>query len=113
MKRFNGSAAPLIQWKERSVRVKFVCTRMNTVFSVRFSRPVIVTNHARSRMAERDISEAMLLDIVDNGNTRYRDSTHLWVFKEIPERHDNLLCVVVVLENAVVVKTVLHHFSLL
>ena len=64
-------------------------------------------------MVEREISEVMLLDVIDNGDTRYRDSTHLWAFKEFAERHDNLVCAVVVLENVVVVKTVLHHFSLL
>ncbi len=55
----------------------------------------------------------MLLDVIDQGETRYRDSTHLWAFKEFPERNDNLLCAVVVLEDAVIVKTVMHHFSLM
>ena len=86
---------------------------MNAMFSIRFSRPVVITRHARIRMVEREISEIMLLDVIDNGDTRYRDSTHLWAFKEFPERHDNLMCAVVVLEVAVVVKTVLHHFLLL
>lgn len=83
------------------------------MFSVRFQRSVIVTRHARIRMAERDIPDAMLLDVIDFGETRYRDDTHLWAFKDFPERNDNLLCAVVVLEDAVVVKTVLHHFSIL
>ncbi len=83
------------------------------MFSVRFSRAVVITRHARIRMVERDISEVMLLDVIDSGDTLYKDSTHLWAFKEFPARHDNLLCAVVVLEDAVVVKTVLHHFSLL
>jgi hypothetical protein len=64
-------------------------------------------------MAERDISEAMLLEVIDSGETRYQDATHLWAFKEFPERHDNLLCAVLVLEDRVVVKTVMHHFTVL
>jgi hypothetical protein len=64
-------------------------------------------------MAERLISNELLVDVIDNGETRYRDATHLWAFKEFPERHDNLLCAVLVLEDAVVVKTVMHHFSVL
>ena len=64
-------------------------------------------------MTERDIPEAMLLEVIDSGETRYRDDTHLWAFKDFPERNDNLLCAVVVLEDAVVVKTVMHHFSIL
>ena len=86
---------------------------MNAMFSIRFDRPVIVTGHPRIRMTERDISDAMLLEVTDSGETRYRDSSHLWAFKDFPERHDNLICAVVILEDAVVVKTVMHHFSIL
>jgi hypothetical protein len=83
------------------------------MFSSRFQRLVIISAHARIRMAERDISEAMLLEVIDSGDTRYKDVTHLWTFKEFPERHDNLLCAVLVLEDRVIVKTVMHHFSVL
>ncbi len=73
----------------------------------------MISNHAKIRMVERDISEAMLLEVIDFGDARYKDATHLWAFKEFPERHDNLLCAVLVLEDCVVVKTVMHHFSVL
>jgi hypothetical protein len=86
---------------------------MDAMFSIRFQRSVIITRHARIRMSERDIPDAMLLEVIDCGETRYRDDTHLWAFKDFPERNDNLLCAVVVLEDAVVVKTVMHHFSIL
>jgi hypothetical protein len=82
------------------------------MFSDRFQRKVVLTRHARDRMAERNITEMMLMEVIDSGETRYRDSTHLWAYKEFPERNDNLLCAVLVLEDAVVVKTVMHHFSL-
>ena len=64
-------------------------------------------------MVERDISHVMLVAVIDEGETRYRDATHLWAFREFPERHDNLLCAVLILEDAVIVKTVMHHFSVL
>lgn len=83
------------------------------MFSARFQRRIVVTRHARERMSQREISDDVLVDVIDNGETRYRDATHLWAFKEFPERHDNLLCAVLVLEDAVVVKTVMHHFSVL
>ena len=83
------------------------------MFSNRFQLSVVISSHARIRMAERDISETMLLEVIDSGDTRYRDATHLWAFKEFPERHDNLLCAVLVLEDCVVVKTVMHHFMVL
>jgi hypothetical protein len=81
--------------------------------STRFQRPVILTRHAMIRMAERSISEAALLEVIDTGDTRYADATHLWAFKAFPARDDNLLCAVLVLEEAVIVKTVMHHFEVL
>lgn len=83
------------------------------MFSNRFQRPIVISSHARMRMVERDISEAMLLEVIDSGDTRYKDATHLWAFKEFPERHDNLLCAVLVHEDQVIVKTVMHHFTVL
>ncbi|MCK9200056.1 MAG: DUF4258 domain-containing protein [Gallionella sp.] len=83
------------------------------MYSNRFQRPIVISSHAKIRMTEREISEAMLLEVIDSGDTRYKDATHLWAFKEFPERHDNLLCAVLVLEDQVVVKTVMHHFSVL
>ena len=86
---------------------------MKIMFSIRFQRQIIVTRHARGRMVERNISDEILLEVIDSGETRYRDPTNLWEFKEFPERQDNLLCTVLVLEDAVIVKTVMHHFSVL
>ncbi|CAG1001848.1 hypothetical protein ANAEL_03023 [Anaerolineales bacterium] len=83
------------------------------MFSTRFQRAVLITIHAKIRMVERDINEAMLLEVIDSGEARYKDETHLWAFKEFPERHDNLLCAVLVLEDCIVVKTVMHHFTVL
>lgn len=65
------------------------------------------------RMDERGINDTLLLDVIDSGETRYRDATHLWVFKNFSERLDNLLCAVLVLEDRLVVKTVMHHFEVI
>ena len=80
--------------------------------SHRFDRPITLTRHARLRMDERNISEAELLAVIDTGETRYKDASHLWAFKHLAGRADNLVCAVLVLEDSVVVKTVMHHFSL-
>lgn len=53
----------------------------------------------------------MLLDLIETGDVREKDATHLWIAKQYPERSDNLLCAAAVLEATVVVKTVMHHFS--
>lgn len=81
------------------------------MFSKRFNRDVMLTRHARLRMAERGIDEAVLLEVIDSGETRYSDAAHLWTYKALPSRSDNLLCAVLVLEESVVVKTVMHHFE--
>ncbi|OQW90002.1 MAG: hypothetical protein BWK72_01855 [Rhodoferax ferrireducens] len=82
------------------------------MFSTRFNRPVILTRHASLRMEERQISESELLLVIDTGETRFKDDTHLWAFKHLAERADNLICAVLVLETAVIVKTVMHEFTL-
>lgn len=81
------------------------------MFSTRFARPVVLTRHARQRMVERQIDEALLLRVIDEGSTRYSDATHLWAWLHVPGRDDNLLCAAVVLDDAVVVKTVMHRWE--
>jgi hypothetical protein len=83
------------------------------MYSQRFHRRVLVTRHATQRMVERNVSEALLLEIIDVGTIRQRDETHLWVWLDVEGRSDNLLCVVLVLEQALIVKTVMHHWELM
>jgi hypothetical protein len=82
------------------------------MFSVRFKKPVVLTHHAISRMKQRSISLDELLLVVDTGDMRFKDDTHLWAYKHVPGRTDNLVCAVLVLEDAVIVKTVMHEFLL-
>ncbi len=82
------------------------------MFSHRFNRPVILTRHAVQRMGERDISSPLLLEVIETGAVRYSDPNRLWVSLHVPQRDDNLLCAVLILEDAVVVKTVMHHWEL-
>jgi Domain of unknown function (DUF4258) len=83
------------------------------MYSKRFDRAIVVSTHARIRMAQRNINEKMLLEVIETGEVRYKDAAHLWVFKEFASRQDNLLCAVLILEDCVVVKTVMHHFTVL
>jgi len=82
------------------------------MFSKRFHLPIQITRHAHQRMVERNMDDALLLDIIETGTAKYRDESHLWLYKVVTGRSDNLLCAAVVLENALVVKTVMHHFDL-
>jgi hypothetical protein len=81
--------------------------------SQRFRRSILVTIHARRRMAERGIDDARLRDLIDTGKTRYKDAVRLWIYKEYVDRDDNLLCVAAsLLGDTLVVKTVMHRFQL-
>jgi hypothetical protein len=62
---------------------------------------------------ERNVDQALLLRLLDEGGLRYEDERRLWAWLRVPERHDNLLCAAVVLDDAVVVKTVMHNWELL
>jgi hypothetical protein len=79
--------------------------------SKRFNRPVQVTDHARQRMAERNIGDDLLLDLIETGELKHKDERRVWIAKHYPDRTDNLLCTAAVLEAAVIVKTVMHHFA--
>ena len=79
--------------------------------STRFGFPVVLTEHARLRMAERNIDAALVLEIIDTGTLKDAGSAHYWLYKHLTNRTDNLLCVAVVVDNVVVVKTIMHHWE--
>ncbi len=81
------------------------------MFSERFKRSVVITDHARQRMIAREISEALLHDIIETGEMRYNSEIQIWIATQYADRTDNLLCVAAVLESTLVIKTVMHHFS--
>ena len=81
--------------------------------SLRFNRPVVISRHAAQRMVERQVTPELLLRVIDEGQMRYSDDVRLWVWLDVPGRDDNLLCAVLVLEDAVIVKTVMHHWELM
>ena len=83
------------------------------MFSRRFSLPIVLTKHAQTRMVERKVTIEQVVEIVDTGETKFADLTHLWAFKALANRDDNLICAVLVLEDKVVVKTIMHHFEVL
>ena len=81
------------------------------MFSERFGKPVMLTVHARERMAARGVSETLLHDIIETGEIRRKDEARFWIAKQYADRADNLLCVAAMLETALVSKTVMHQFS--
>ena len=80
--------------------------------SARFGMDVVVTDHAKASMKKRDVSDAVLQQIVENGEVKYKDDSHFWVYEHIEGREDNLICAAMVIENVVVVKTVMINWEL-
>ncbi len=82
------------------------------MFSARFQKNVRTTRHAVERMGERHIEESLLLDLIETGTLKWKDEKRFWVFKEYPERNDNLICAAVALDDEFVVKTVMINWQL-
>lgn len=80
--------------------------------SSRFGMAVVLTEHAQASMRKRDVSDAVLQHIVENGDIKYKDVSHLWVYGHIEDREDNLICAAMVIENVVVIKTVMINWEL-
>jgi len=64
-------------------------------------------------MRARNVTQELVLLIVDTGFVRCSDPARLWTWLEVPGRDDNLLCLALVLEEAVVVKSVMHHWEVI
>ena len=71
---------------------------------------IVLTTHARQRAHERGISLELIQDIVDTGTQQEAGPGHFWFYKHFPARQDNLLCVAAVMDNVLVIKTVMHHW---
>ncbi|MCG6657001.1 DUF4258 domain-containing protein [Halomonas campisalis] len=78
--------------------------------SKRFARDVYITRHARERMTQRAISEAEVVELLETGRAKYKDDSRMWIAKSMPGRDDNLVCAAVVLEDRLIIKTIMHHF---
>lgn len=63
-------------------------------------------------MVERGIGDAALVDLVETGELRYETDHHLFIFRQLPGRHDNLVCAAAVDEAALVIKTVMVNWTL-
>ncbi len=71
---------------------------------------IVLTTHAQQRAFERGISLELIQDIVDSGTQQEAGPGHFWFYKHVPARDDNLLCVAAVMDNVLVIKTVMHHW---
>ena len=84
---------------------------MITLISSRFKGAIHITAHARKRMIERSIDDELLFDLIETGDLKFKDDKHAWIAKFYEDRNDNLICAAVVIDQTVIVKTVMFHFS--
>ena len=60
--------------------------------SLRFGLPIQITRHAKDRMAERGISNDLLLDLIETGTAKHKDEKRLWLFKRGRNRVSGQQC---------------------
>lgn len=85
---------------------------MADFFSRRFSKHVCLTGHAKTSMLKRAISAEILIEIIESGVIQYKDQNHLWCFRQIEGRLDNLICAALFEADSLIIKTVMINWSL-
>lgn len=85
---------------------------MADFFSRRFGKNVWITRHARKSMQKREIDNATLERVIEEGEIKRKNDAEMWVFMRIEGRADNLICAAVVESTAVAVKTVMINWEL-
>lgn len=63
-------------------------------------------------MLERSLNEEILLDLIEQGELKLKDEKHGWLFKTYPHRNDNLICIAVIIDKAIIIKTVMINWQL-
>jgi hypothetical protein len=85
---------------------------MQEWYSERFRCLVQLTRHAIARMEERSITNDMVGELVESGKIRNKDKNRMWIYKDFNDRDDNLICVAAVMDDKLVIKTVMHRWQL-
>jgi len=80
-------------------------------FGQRFRKNIWLTSHARESMVRRRIDAASLEFVIEQGEIKRRNNTHMWVFKHIEGRTDNLICAAVLEQAAIIIKTVVTNWE--
>lgn len=75
--------------------------------SKRLGLQVVLTHHARHRMAQRLVSVEELVALIEEGDLRFKDASRLWISIHFDHRDDNLVCVAAVMERCLIIKTVM------
>lgn len=49
--------------------------------------------------------------VIETGTIREKDPRHVWIYREFAGRPDNLLCLATLLDDVVIVKTIMTHWE--
>jgi hypothetical protein len=81
---------------------------MADFFSSRFGKNVWLTKHAREAMQDRKVEREALFALIEQGHVATANTDdHMWIYGAIEGRSDNMVCAAVVVQSAIVVKTVM------
>ncbi|WP_222130028.1 DUF4258 domain-containing protein [Bordetella genomosp. 13] len=80
--------------------------------SRRFGKNVWVTHHAKRSMNRRNVSLALLQHVIEHGRIKRQNALHCWVFDDMADRKDNLICAAIVEQHAIIIKTVMINWEL-
>ena len=81
-------------------------------YSKRFDKTIWVTNHAIESMMKRSLTLDEVKAVIEFGTYETQSAPHGWIFHNLPERDDNLVCVAVVDKEAIIIKTVMINWKL-
>jgi hypothetical protein len=81
-------------------------------YSNRFSCNVWLTQHAILAIQKRGLDVSTVLNLIETGDLQEKGNGHYWVHQYLPGRQDNLICAAVVIDQAVVVKTVMVNWQI-
>lgn len=70
-----------------------------------------MTHHAMRRMSQRELDHETIAALIETEIVKQKDIEHWWVFKELPDRDDNLVCAAVISRQAMIIKTIMTHWE--
>lgn len=81
-------------------------------YSQRFGKPVWLTKHARQRMLARQVTEELLVAVIEHGTILERDHQNVWIFQRTEDPLLGMVCAATVVGDALIIKTVMTHWRL-
>lgn len=70
-----------------------------------------MTHHAMHRMSQRELDHETVVALIETGIVKQKDIEHWWIFKELTDRDDNLICAAVISRQAMIIKTIMTHWE--